>query len=737
MSDSRQTGTPPMTKRVTEPVAGPVTETESCPSFFTAADQAGTQGGTAPDHASPNDASPDNTSSGHVPPDHVPPAGWKRWLRHAPHLLGLVLMVAAILVVRRELHTLSMADIRTALRGISHRALLAGVGCTFLSYFILSFYDRLAVIQVGHRRLSFLRTAFAAFCSYVLSHNLGFSAVSGAAVRFRLYRNWGLPPFAIAQIIAFCSATYLLGAAVLIGSVLLIEPGVLPVLGDRVPVVLLRAAGVLLWLGVLAYIGATLKWRELTIRGRQIELPSAPMAIAQTVVAAADVAATAAIAFVLLPPGTLDYGSFLAIYIASYTAGLVASVPGGLGVFDGAMLLALGPYLPAPQILGTILVFRLFYYIVPLFLAGGMFAGHELFLRGDAVLLSRKAAREGGEEPRRIRPSQVVRESEADFSVGVSTGTVAFCGILLLILPLVNPIHAHDGSKIIAFMSNIVGDYVLTVVGAALIALAIGLSQRVTLAWGATLGLLVLSAMATFLRGNTPLVPLALALSAFLIAPFRRCYYRHARLLSEPLSFSTLLSLLLLIGCAVVIATNRAGAEGWWELFVPEDNDARWIVMIAVVLALVVIARLARPGRVVVRPWDEKSAEWYHSLPHALSVIPGAAPDGLVTGEAGNAAIPFRRRGSFVVGMGDPAGEDADCASVIWRLRDLAMQEGYQPVFWRTGKTFLPIYADMGLVNWPLADVPGAWLCCPSEQIGLVRSKLFGRKAGTTQDPRS
>jgi uncharacterized membrane protein YbhN (UPF0104 family) len=37
----------------------------------------------------------------------------------------------------------------------------------------------------------------------------------------------------------------------------------------------------------------------------------------------------------------LDYALFLAIYIASYTAGLVASVPGGLGVFDGTMLLAL------------------------------------------------------------------------------------------------------------------------------------------------------------------------------------------------------------------------------------------------------------------------------------------------------------------------------------------------------------------------------------------------------------
>ncbi|WP_407066094.1 lysylphosphatidylglycerol synthase domain-containing protein [Acetobacter sp.] len=663
------------------------------------------------------------------------PKGWKRWLKHLPHLLGLLLMIAAILVVRKEVQSLSMADIRAALRGIPHSALMAGVACTFLSYFILSFYDRLAVIQVGHREVSFLRTAFAAFCSYVLSHNLGFSAVSGAAVRFRLYRNWGLPPFAIAHIIAFCSVTYLLGAGVLIGSVLLLEPGAVPGLGGRVPAPVTAGIGVLCWLGVLAYILAGLKWRKVTCRGKEIDLPSVPMAIAQTVVAAADMAATAGIAWVLLPPGTIDYTSFLAIYIASYTAGLVASVPGGLGVFDSAMLLALGPYMSKPDIIGVILVFRLFYYIIPLFLAGGMFAAHELFLRGDAAL-ARKKCREDGDcqakgdelmKPR--RPSQVVRESEADFSVAVATGAVALCGVMLMVLPVVNPVHHVAGPKIIMFVSRQVGGYALTLAGASLIALAVGLSQRVTLAWGATLSVLVVATAATFLRGNAPAVSVVLGFSAFLIAPFRRCYYRHARLLSEPLSFTTVLSLVLLIGCALLIGTHREATDSWWELFVSEGSHARWIVTVAGALALLVIASLARPGRVIVRPWNEKNAEWYYALEHAIAPIPGGVVHGMVAGETGTAAMPFRRRGNFVIGLGDPAGDDADAPSVIWRLRDLALQEGLQAVFWRTGEVFLPVYDDIGLVSWPLDGTSGLYVSCPSEQIGLVRALLKGRQA--------
>ncbi|MFT8778597.1 MAG: YbhN family protein, partial [Gluconacetobacter liquefaciens] len=161
-----------------------------------------------------------------LPPDGPPPpaSGWRRLLRHLPHVVGLCLMVAAIVVVQHEVRDLHWDDIRAALGTIPATTMMLGIGCTVLSYFILAFYDCLAVVQVGHR-LSFRKAAFASFCSYVLSHNLGFAAISGAAVRFRLYGNWGLGAFDIAQIIAFCSATYLRGAGALIGAVLLLEPG--------------------------------------------------------------------------------------------------------------------------------------------------------------------------------------------------------------------------------------------------------------------------------------------------------------------------------------------------------------------------------------------------------------------------------------------------------------------------------------------------------------------------------
>ena len=68
-----------------------------------------------------------------------------------------------------------------------------------------------------------------------------------------------------------------------------------------------------------------------------------------------------------------------------------------------------------------------------------------------------------------------------------------------------------------------------------------------------------------------------------------------------------------------------------------------------------------------------------------MGVLPPRQADGLVMGEAERAGIPFRRCGRVLLGLGDPSGEETDRVSAIWRLRDLAQQEGLDPAFWRAG----------------------------------------------------
>src|SRR6202012_2067110 len=109
-----------------------------------------------------------------------------------------------------------------------------------------------------------------------------------------------------------------------------------------------------LWSIVLAYVTLARAFSRVRILGHEIELPGWRMAVVQVLLATGDVAVTAPIFFALLPPAPgLTWLIFLGVYVASYTAGLAANLPGGIGVFDTAILFGLEPYLSPPHIVGA------------------------------------------------------------------------------------------------------------------------------------------------------------------------------------------------------------------------------------------------------------------------------------------------------------------------------------------------------------------------------------------------
>ena len=647
----------------------------------------------------------------------------KKIARQLPAVIGLCLLVGAVYVVWKEFRHLKIADIKVALEAIPTHALVISFVWTFFSYWVLTFYDRLGTMYAGHK-VSYGRVSFASFCAYSLSHNLGFAAVSGAAVRYRLYAHWGLTPFQIAKVVAFCSVTFALGGMVLGGAILFIEPDSIPIFGAMIPAWGMYCIGAVMWAIVGTYIILSRYMGTIRILGHEIGLPGWKMAFVQVALATVDVAFTAGIFYQLLPaaPG-LTYMRFLGVYVASYTAGLAANLPGGLGVFDTAMLLGLEPYLQPPQILGAIVVFRLYYYIIPLFLAGVLFAGNELLLRGGAIFHNKTLER---------RAQAPTRWSGPAFATVAATGIVAMCGALLLGIGLLD--QRPDFSWIDPDYADLVataGQYVPSLIGAALIVFSIGLSQRVTLAWGATIVLLLLAAGFTVAQSNAYWVSAVLVMAALLLVPFRDAYYRHARILS-PLQAGTVLPLLALVMCVLALAGFEPRVRGMsensiFDVIMSNDipNSVRVAVGLAVLVSLIAIWRLILPGRVHAVAWAGDGRLRYA----ALGANPPATADGIVMGELGRAGIPFRRVGRVLLGLGDPAGSVTDRVSAIWNLRDLAVQEGMDPAVWRAGPDLLKVYADLGLAAFPLGadglplpehdgDAPPAtqYLCCVADR---------------------
>jgi uncharacterized membrane protein YbhN (UPF0104 family) len=140
-------------------------------------------------------------------------------------------------------------------------------------------------------------------------------------------------------------------------------------------------------LGYLAWV--SVKRRSVKIQGWRLELPGFRLSLAQMLIGAADVCAGAGVLYVLLPPGHgIGYETFLAVYVVAVMLGIASHSPGGLGVFEATILLALSS-MPREPVLGALLLFRLCYYLAPFALALAMLGAYEISSRlrsANAVL---------------------------------------------------------------------------------------------------------------------------------------------------------------------------------------------------------------------------------------------------------------------------------------------------------------------------------------------------------------
>ena len=632
----------------------------------------------------------------------------KAWLpllkRHGMTVFGLVLLVAAIYVAQKEFRDLSVAQVRAALAAIPSATLWTAAGWTVLAFAVLTIYDRLGSVYAGHP-VSYARTSLASFCAYTLAHNLGFAAVSGAAVRYRFYAAWGLPPLAIAKVVAFTSLTFGLGGFALGGLVLVVEPEVIPGLGAHVPHWVMQGVGLVMWALVAAYITMSRIRSHVTLFGHRVDLPGFRMALAQTALASVDVAVTAMIFYALLPSAEgLTFLHFLGIYIAAYIAGIAASLPGGIGVFDLAIIIGLRPWLSEAEVVGALLVFRLYYYIVPLFLAGTLFAGFEVAQRRPAF------ARFGAEQ----------RVADA-LEVPAVAGLAGLGGTVLLFLAAL-PTRYSTLPDWAGYEAALASHFAASVVGSLLLVMAYGLLRRLTIAWGLSMLLLLNGALICWLRDDPWWLWGAFLLVAALVGAMRSAFYRDARLMREPLQPQTLAALGVVSVCAILLALvsygGKVGDIGWYEVVVSPlaPDSLRFTVGLAAVLLLVGMARLLRPVKIRPEPWTP-------AIRARLRSLGGATPesaDGAVFGEGGRAGFAFLRRDGIWLALGDPLGEERDRISAIWRFRDMCDRAGVAPAFWHVTPALLRVYGDIGLTAFPLGPPPQGepqrYLTCRAEK---------------------
>jgi glycosyltransferase 2 family protein len=280
-------------------------------------------------------------------------------------VIGIGAVIVSIWLLYRELRSISLDDVLHSLEAINLHHWLLAAGSAALSYMALAGYDRIALLHL-RKNISWMFIALTSFTTYALSHNIGASMLSGAVVRYRAYSSRGLTGSEVALLIAMCSFTFILGTVILSGIVFLIEPHVLQRFNDDISTAMAVGLGALMILLVLLYVfGSWLQLRPLQIGSFHLEYPRLKIVWQQLLIAPVELIGAAGIIYFALPEaGNPGFLIVLGIFLVSFSAALLSHAPGGLGVLEIVFLTGL-PDMDRADVLAALIVFRLFYLLIP------------------------------------------------------------------------------------------------------------------------------------------------------------------------------------------------------------------------------------------------------------------------------------------------------------------------------------------------------------------------------------
>ena len=154
-------------------------------------------------------------------------------------------------------------------------------------------------------------------------------------------------------------------------------------------------------------------WRTPRVVGRDgwsVTLPGGPLTLLQIGIGIVDLGFCALAMYMLVPDEpNIGFITLAVIFVAATLLGFASHSPGGLGVFDAAMLVALWQF-DKEDLLAGLLLFRLLYYIVP-------FALSLLILGAPrAQARAERAARDRAGAAADRRPDAVSRAGRGDRS---------------------------------------------------------------------------------------------------------------------------------------------------------------------------------------------------------------------------------------------------------------------------------------------------------------------------------
>jgi phosphatidylglycerol lysyltransferase len=613
-----------------------------------------------------------------------------------------VLFLVALEVLRVELRTVSWHDLKADVLRTPPRQLGFALALTALNYAALTGYDLLAFAYIG-KTLPRAHIALASFLAYAISNNVGFAMLSGASVRYRFYTRWGVTAEELSRIVFSYSVTFWLGLLGLGGLSLVVSPVAatreLP--GQWLQGLLIPAAWVLMLTPPAYLLSTVLRTRPLRVRRFELRLPAPTIAVGQALMSVVEWSLAGAVLYVLLPPSALSFLQFLGAFIIAILLGMASHVPGGVGVFEGLMVLLLKPYLPSGELLPALVVYRAVYYLLPLAVA-------LIGLVTDEVRQRRAQA---------ARVSAVLGQLTEQLAPRVLAIFTFLAGLVLLFSGATPAATGRLELLSRALPSSVIeaSHFLSSVAGAALLILSQGLARRLDAAYYLTSITIVTGMAATLLKGLGYEEAALLLLVFVVLRRARPAFDRRAAFFDTRFSAAWIAALAGALGASVwlgLFAFKHVAYshELWWQ-FEVQGEASRFLrasVGAAMVLLLFGLARLiGYAPHEAPSPDDADMEDAGRIIAAQTATFPYLVylrDKALLFNDDRTAFVMYGVQGRTWVALGDPVGPDDRLNDLIRVFLERCDDFGGVPVFYEIGQVHLHRYADFGMTFVKLGE---------------------------------
>ena len=304
----------------------------------------------------------------------------ERLLAHA-RWLGIAVAIAVIagsfVMLFHQLEGIDPGEVIVALR--AHPPQQIALAAVFIAgaYATLTLYDWFALRTIGATHIPYRIAAMASFASYSIGHNIGATAFSGGAIRYRIYSGRGLTVIEVAKICFVTGLTFWLGNITVLGLGMVMAPEAATSV-DQLSPAINRLIGIAVLCALVGYV----TWVSCGPRriGRDhwsLVLPGRGSTLLQIGIGFLDLT-LCSLAMYMLMPSEPHHGfvTVAVVFVSATLLGFASHSPGSLGVFDAAMVFAFAAA-DKEELVAALLLFRLMYFITPFVLALSIMAVRE------------------------------------------------------------------------------------------------------------------------------------------------------------------------------------------------------------------------------------------------------------------------------------------------------------------------------------------------------------------------